>query len=93
MHLGKSETVPDRELVGIFDIEKATQSAETRQFLKKMQKEYKAVNLATDLPGAFVVTDNAFTDTVYLTALSASALKKRAGGITIKRRKGNGTKL
>ncbi len=87
MHLGNSETLPDRELVGIFDIEKATLSADTRKFLKQMQTDFKAVNLATDLPAAFVVADNAYTDRVYLTALSADTLKKRAGGLTIRRLK------
>lgn len=87
MHLGKSETVPDKEVVGIFDIEKATLSGETRRFLKQMQKDFKAVNLSTDLPGAFVLTANRLTDRIYLTALSAGALKKRTGGIKTKGRK------
>lgn len=87
MHLGKSETVPDRDVVGIFDIERATLSEETKQFLKQMQRDFKAVNLSTDLPAAFVLTDNHYTDRVYLTALSAAALKKRTGGISTKGRK------
>ena len=87
MHLGKSETVPDKDIVGIFDIEKATESEETKQFLKQMQRDFKAVNLSTDLPAAFVLTENGLTDRVYLTALSVSALKKRTGGISTKGRK------
>ncbi len=78
MHIGSSETVKDRDLLGIFDIDAATVSADTRRFLSRMQGEYKAVNLAADLPSAFVVTTEAYTDRVYLTALSAGALKKRA---------------
>ena len=65
MHLGKSETVRNKEIVGIFDIEKATESGETKKFLARMQKEYKAVNLCTDLPAAFVLTDGEYTDRVY----------------------------
>lgn len=87
MHLGKSETVPDKDVVGIFDIEKATISEETKRFLKQMQRDFKAVNLSTDLPAAFVLTDNDYTDRVYLTSLSAAALKKRTGGISTKGRK------
>lgn len=81
MHLGKSETAPDREIVGIFDIEKATLAADTRDFLRRAQEGYRTVNLATDLPAAFVLRANALTDSVYLTAISADALKKRGGGI------------
>lgn len=80
MHLGKSETVRDREVVGIFDIDKATESEDTKRFLARMQKDFKAVNLASDLPGAFVVTDGEFSDRVYITSLSASVLKNRAAG-------------
>lgn len=80
MHLGKSETVRDSEIVGIFDIEKATLSRDTRNFLSVMQKEYKAVNLATDLPSAFVLTDGEYTDRIYITSLSARVLKSRSGG-------------
>lgn len=77
MHLGKSETVRNKEIVGIFDIEKATESAETKKFLARMQKEYKAVNLCTDLPAAFVLTDGEYTDRIYITSLSAKVLRAR----------------
>lgn len=77
LHLGKDETVRDREVVGIFDIEKATVSEDTKKFLSLMQKDYKAVNLATDLPAAFVLTDGEYTDRIYITSLSARVLKNR----------------
>ena len=77
MHLGKNETVRDREIIGIFDIDKATESGDTKNFLARMQKEYKAVNLCTDLPNAFVLTDNEYTDRIYITSLSAKVLKNR----------------
>lgn len=77
MHLGKSETVPDREIIGIFDIDKATVGVDTKNFLARMQKEYKAVNLCTDLPAAFVLTDGEYTDRIYITSLSARVLKSR----------------
>ncbi len=69
--------MPDREIIGIFDIEKATLSGDTKNFLARMQKEYKAVNLATDLPAAFVLTDGEYTDRIYITSLSAKVLKNR----------------
>lgn len=77
MHLGKNETVPNREIIGIFDIEKATESSATKDFLKRMQSEMKLINLSSDLPRAFVLSDGEYTDRVYFTSLSASALKGR----------------
>lgn len=80
MHLGKSETVNDKNVIGIFDIEAATVSEDTRGFLKTMQGDFKTVNLATDLPASFVVTAEQFTDRVYITSLSVKALLKRTNG-------------
>lgn len=92
MHLGKSETVKDGNVIGIFDIEKATVSEETKSFLKAMQRDFKTVNLASDLPAAFVVTDEEYTDRVYMTALSVKTLKKRVSGYK-EEEKNYGTKL
>jgi len=77
MHIAKNETVPDREIVGIFDIETATLSKDTCNFLREMQNSFRAVNLCTDLPSAFVLTSGAHTDRVYISSLSAEVLKKR----------------
>jgi len=77
MHIAKNETVPDREVVGIFDIETATLSSDSRGFLKTMQDSFRAVNLCTDLPSSFVITAGAFTDRVYISSLSAKTLYRR----------------
>ncbi len=77
MHLGNSETVKNREIIGIFDMEKATLSKESRDFLSKMQKEMKVVNIAKDLPNAFVLTAERFTDRIYITSLSSKVLSTR----------------
>jgi len=77
MHLGKNETVPDREVVGIFDIENATLSKDSRAFLKAMQDGFKAVNLCTDLPASFVLTAGEYTDRIYISSISAKALMRR----------------
>lgn len=79
LHIGRNETVPNREIIGIFDIEKATEAKVSRDFLKRMQGELKVVNLCPDLPRAFVLCDNAYTDRVYMTSLSARALRGRCG--------------
>lgn len=77
MHLGNSETVRDGDIVGIFDIENATLAKSSRDFLTKMQKELKTVNIAKDLPAAFVLTAEEYTDRIYITSLSAKVLSAR----------------
>jgi ATP-dependent DNA ligase len=50
LHLSKNESVRENEIIGIFDMETATQSKETRNFLKQMQSDKKTVSLCDDLP-------------------------------------------
>ena len=78
LHLGKSESVSEKEIVGIFDIETATISAETKVFLAIKQEEKRIVNLCDDLPKSFVLTENELCESVYITQISARSLKKRA---------------
>ncbi len=77
MHLGNSETVRNSDIIGIFDMESATLSKDSRDLLARMQKELKVVNLAKDLPSAFVLTSEHFTDRIYITSLSARVLSTR----------------
>jgi hypothetical protein len=78
LHLGKSESVPEKEVIGIFDIETATVSADTKVFLSKLQEDKRVVNLCDDLPKCFVLTDNELCESLYITQISALSLKKRA---------------
>ncbi len=90
MHLGNSETVRDRDIIGIFDIEAATLAKSSRDFIRKMQNEMKTVSIAKDLPSAFVLTEEEFTDRIYITSLSAKVLSARTD---IREEKNNGRKL
>ncbi|OGO88346.1 MAG: hypothetical protein A2Y15_00820 [Clostridiales bacterium GWF2_36_10] len=78
LHLGKSESVRNIEIVGIFDIETATISADTREFLAKLQDEKRVVNLCDDLPKSFVLIENELCENLYVSQISAASLKKRA---------------
>ncbi len=78
LHLGKSESVLEKEVVGIFDMDTATVSADTKVFLYKLQEEKRVVNLCDDLPKSFVLTENELCENVYITQISALSLKKRA---------------
>ncbi|MGI6715990.1 MAG: extracellular matrix regulator RemB [Eubacteriales bacterium] len=78
LHLGKGLSVKEDEVVGIFDMESATLSADTKNFLKEMQKDLKTVSLCDDIPKAFVLCDDVNTETVYITQLSPETISKRA---------------
>lgn len=73
LHLGGDVLISYKEVVGIFDIEKTTTSKITRDFLKTAEQKEMVINVLTDIPKSFVVTDNE----VYITQISPQTLFKR----------------
>lgn len=79
LHLGQAVVVPEADIIGIFDLDNASWSHRTRQFLEKCEKEGRVVNAASDLPRSFVLRQRADgTHTVYLSPLSPATLKSRS---------------
>lgn len=60
------------EIIGIFDMDSATISADTRKFLRQTEKKGALTSTARDIPKSFVLTDS----TVYLAQLSPSSMVK-----------------
>ena len=80
LHLGQETVVRLREVVGIFDMENATISKYTRQFLADAEKGGRVCNVTMELPKSFVVcVDRDGTETVYISQISSATLLKRAG--------------
>ena len=79
LHLGQSVMVPYRDIMGIFDLDKASWAYKTREFLEQAEAEGRAVWLGDDLPRSFVVVGKGKEPpTVYISQLSSSTLLKRA---------------
>lgn len=81
LHLGQDTVVRTDEVVGIFDLENTTISKITKQFLTRAEKDGKVVNVTCELPKSFVICAQKRDMTVYITQISSSTLKKRAGYI------------
>ena len=73
--LGQSAAVPEKEIVGIFDLDNASWAFKTREFLERAERENRTVWLTGDLPRSFVLCRDGC---VYITQISAAALKGRA---------------
>ncbi len=78
LFLGGEKTARKQEIVGIFDLDTASISPVTRSFLKEAEKKKQVVTVKEDLPKSFVLTKQNKNQTVYLSPLSSSVLKKRA---------------
>jgi hypothetical protein len=76
-HLGRDYVLNTQDLIGIFNLETTTTSPRGREFLNYAQKNGAVVSLSDELPQSFVVAQQT-VDTVYLSELSSTALKRRA---------------
>jgi hypothetical protein len=71
--LGSDVTVNNKNIIGIFDIERTTVNKQVNEFLKLSQKSGQIYYVSLDLPKSFTVTDNK----VYVSNVSTLTLKKR----------------
>jgi hypothetical protein len=75
LHLGNNYVIPEREIIGIFDLDNTTVSKHTRNLLAQAEKCGRVVSVTSDLPKSFVLCSDS---TVYLCQISPSALAGRA---------------
>lgn len=75
LHLGNNCVIPEKDIIGIFDLDNTTVSKHTRNLLTRAEKEGRVVTVSPELPKSFVVCADR---TVYLCQISPSALAGRA---------------
>lgn len=75
LHLGQDVIVHTREILGIFDLDTASLSKHTRDYLARAEKGRRVVNVSLELPKSFIVTGRC----VYISPISAATLLKRSG--------------
>ena len=79
IYLGGDAALEDNKIVGIFDLDNTTQSARTREFLARAEKEKKVVNAAgAELPKSFVLCGGNEERNIFLSQLNSSTLQKRS---------------
>lgn len=74
LYLGSDVTVAEKDVIGVFDIEKTTVEKSVNDYLSYCQKSGKIYYVSLEMPKSFVVC----TDCVYITNVSAATLKKRS---------------
>lgn len=79
LHLGNDFIVNEKDIIGIFDLEKSSVSKYTRDYLSEATKQKRVINCTLELPKSFIVTlDEDLTERVYISQLACSTLKKRS---------------
>ena len=78
LHLGQNEIVADRQIIGIFDLDKCSSSLRTREYLAAAEREGVVLDVSGALPKSFVVCRDKEGETVYLSQLSSATLLRRS---------------
>ncbi len=74
LFLGADAVVPEKDVIGIFDIEECSVSRMTADYLNSCQKKNKVEYVSFDMPKSFIVC----TDKTYISNVSNSTINKRA---------------
>ena len=77
LHLGQDTVVKTDTVIGIFDLDNATVSKKTRDFLTRAEKDGKVVNVTHELPKSFIVCNDKGKTKVYISQISSVTLLKR----------------
>lgn len=79
LHLGQNVVVPEKELIGIFDLDNTTGSQITRTFLSNAEKDGRVLNVSDELPRSFVVSSDANNknNNILISQLTPQTLLKR----------------
>lgn len=79
LHLGENTVISSAEIIGIFDMDNTTVSKATRDYLSKMQKDKKIIDVSLDLPKSFVLCKDRDSgeNVVYISPISTQTLLKR----------------
>lgn len=78
IHLGQDTVVRKKDIIGIFDLDNATVSKRTRDYLTLAQKQGKVINVSTELPKSFIVCFKEGQQVIYISQISTATLLKRS---------------
>ncbi|MBQ7566969.1 MAG: DUF370 domain-containing protein [Oscillospiraceae bacterium] len=76
--IGGDMAVRTETIIGIFDLDNASWSHKTREFLRRAECEGAVVAVGDELPKTMIVTREMGLDRVWLSQFGVSTLEKRA---------------
>ena len=75
--IGGDMVVRSGSILGIFDLDGATRSPKTMEFLRACEAQGTVITVTEDLPKTLLLAEEYGMERVYLTALSPLTLEKR----------------
>jgi hypothetical protein len=80
LHIGNKKSVKDDKIIGIFDLDTATVSNISKDFINRKQKNGLVEYDDNDLPRSFIIFEENGVSRVKLSRISSVGLKLRADG-------------
>ena len=77
LHIGNGQSLKECEILGIFDLDTATVSKNTKKYISRLERAGKVEYTDTDLPRSFVVYGKRGDIRVKLSRISSVGLKQR----------------
>ena len=77
VNIGGDMAVRDRSIIGIFDLDGATLSKKTVEYLRSAEQQGGLITVSEDIPKSFLVTEEYGLERVYFNQLSAATIEKR----------------
>lgn len=78
LHIGNGKSIKKDKIIGVFDLDTATVSSVTKNFINRKQKEGRLEYDDTDLPRSFVLYNEKDGERVVLSRISTAGLKIRS---------------
>lgn len=77
LHIGKSFTVREKDIIGIFDLDNASKGKLTGEFLKRAEQDGNIIDSWDEFPKSMVLVCDRGIYKIYLSDLSSTALAGR----------------
>ena len=77
LHVGNEVILNEDDIIGIFDIENASVSKFTKEFLSRSQKTGEVITITMDIPKSVVVWEKKGRRKIFLSQLAPATLRKR----------------
>ena len=79
LNIGNNQLIPEKHIIGVFDLEITSQSRITGAFLKRAEADGVVLDACEDIPKSFLVCDHPYhKQIVYLSQRSSRTLQGRA---------------
>lgn len=78
IHIGNNRVIKTKDIVGVFDIDTATISKTTRDFLSSEEKNERLFSEFEDLPRSFIISSDVNEIKTYISQQSTAAILRRS---------------